>query len=282
MSAPSRRLFPSPCPFFGVAAAAILILSGDYANGPAAHAAGIVFLPPNGGYDLQLGGDYPPPAGVKTVSRDRQSPPAPGLYSICYFNGFQTQAEETALWKEKHPDLLLRGQDGKPVEDGNWPGEFLLDTSTAAKRQAIFSVIAPWIRKCADDGFSAIEPDNLDTWSRSSGLLGMNDNLALARLMSDFAHELGLAVGQKNNPEIGEAGRTLAGFDFAIAEECEVYDECDAYTSIYNQVLEIEYPDNDPEAFMRACSKRGGKIPIVLRDRNLVTPEDKEYRFEMC
>ncbi|GLS30655.1 Glycoside-hydrolase family GH114 [Mesorhizobium albiziae] len=128
------------------------MLSGDYASGSAAQAAGIVFLPPNGGYDSQLGGDYPPPAGVKTVSRDRQSPAAPGVYSICYFNGFQTQAEETAMWKEKHPDLLLRGQDGKPVEDGNWPGEFLLDTSTAAKRQAIFSVIAPWIRKCADDG----------------------------------------------------------------------------------------------------------------------------------
>jgi hypothetical protein len=33
---------------------------------------------------------------------------------------------------------------------------------------------------------------------------------------------------------------------------------------------------------MRACSKRGGKIPIVLRDRELTTPEDKAYRFEMC
>lgn len=280
MSALSRRFFSSPG-LLCLVAAGIVSLACDLYRGPAAQAAGIVFLPPGGGYDSQLGGDYPPPDGVKTVSRDRRSPPAAGLYSICYFNGFQTQAEETAWWTANHRDLLLR-KDGKPVEDENWPGEFLFDTSTAAKRQAIFGVIAAWIKKCADDGFSAIEPDNLDSWTRSSGLLSMNDNLALARLMSDFAHDLGLAVGQKNNPEIGEAGRVLGGFDFAIAEECEVYDECDAYTSVYDQVLEIEYTDNDEAIFRRACSKRGGKMPIVLRDRDLTAPDDEAYRFERC
>jgi hypothetical protein len=280
MSAPLRRSFSSLRRGFG--AALIAALAGGFIHGAVAGGAGIVFLPPAGGYDTQLGGDYPPPAGVTTVSRDRQSPPAPGLYSICYFNGFQTQADETEWWQQNHPDLLLRGKDGKPVEDKKWPGEFLLDTSTDAKRRAIFGVIGAWVRKCAEDGFNAIEPDNLDSWSRSSGLLTINDNLALVRLMSDLAHDLGLAVAQKNNSEIGATGKVLAGFDFAIAEECEVYDECDAYTSNYIQVLEIEYTDNDPDAFKRACSKRGGKIPIVLRDRNLTMPENKAYRFEMC
>lgn len=245
-------------------------------------AAGLVFLPTTGGYDPQLGGAYLPPAGVQTVSRDRLSPPAAGLYSICYFNAFQTQAEETAWWTLHHADLLLRGQDGKFVEDPNWPGEFLLDTSIGEKRQMILDVIDPWITKCAEDGFNAIEPDNLDSWTRSSGLLEMNDNLAMARLISDRAHNLGLAVAQKNNPEIGAAGKSLGGFDFAIAEECEVNDECEDYTSVYGQVLEIEYIDNSRKFFTLACSKRSGQIPIVYRDRGLVTPGEPNYHFEMC
>ena len=72
-------------------------------------------------------------------------------------------------------------------------------------------------------------------------------------------------------------------FVFAIAEECELYDECEAYTAVYGaNVLEIEYSDNDPAISGRACAKRGGKIAIVLRDRELSTPESAGYVFKMC
>ncbi len=65
-------------------------------------------LPPaNGGLDYQLGEAYPPPSGVVVVSRDRNMSPAPGLYTICYVNGFQTQPDERAFWETDHPDLLL-------------------------------------------------------------------------------------------------------------------------------------------------------------------------------
>jgi hypothetical protein len=247
-----------------------------------AHAAGIVLLPPNGGYDSQIGGHYTPPPGVMSVSRDRLSPPAPGLYSICYFNAFQTQAEETGWWTMHHEQLLLRDQSGKLVEDPDWRGEFFLDTSTDEKRQAIFAIVGQWVRKCADDGFSAIEPDNLDSWTRSNGVLTLEHNLAMIRLLSDLAHELGLAVAQKNNVELGAEGKALGGFDFAIAEECEMYNECEEYRAVYDQVIEIEYADNDPAVFARACAARGGKHPIVQRDRNLSTPDSPDYRFSMC
>jgi hypothetical protein len=73
--------------------------------------------PPNAAFDYQLGGAYPPPAGVTVVSRDRTEAPAPGLYAICYINGFQIQPGEEGWWQAHHPALILRGKDGKPVVD---------------------------------------------------------------------------------------------------------------------------------------------------------------------
>ena len=54
----------------------------------------VALPPPNAGLDYQLGGAYPPPGDVKIVSRDRTDAPAPGLYNICYINGFQAQPNE--------------------------------------------------------------------------------------------------------------------------------------------------------------------------------------------
>lgn len=259
-----------------------LALAMSLAGAPAT--AQTVDLPPvNGGYDSQLGGAYPPAPGVMMVSRDRNDPPAAGLYSICYVNAFQAQAEEAGWWKANHADLLLRKPEGAYFEDADWPGEVFFDTSTPAKRQALMAVLGEWVRQCADAGFDAVEPDNQDSWTRSDGLLTMADNLSLARLISDLAHEAGLAVAQKNGPDIGSVGATVAGFDFVIAEDCEFYDECDAYVDVHgDRVIAIEYADMRPPAFDRACAKRGDRLSIVLRDRNLVKPSEPGYRFATC
>src|SRR5690349_4243867 len=75
-------------------------------------------LPPvNAGVDYQLGGAYPPPAGVEVVSRDRNAAPAAGIYNICYVNGFQIQPDEEQMWMDQYPDLILRDGNGDPVID---------------------------------------------------------------------------------------------------------------------------------------------------------------------
>ena len=242
-----------------------------------------VELPPAGGqYDSQLGGAYPPPDGTAIVSRDRSEPPAPGLYNICYVNAFQTQPGETAWWQDQHPDLLLRRADGTLVEDPNWPGEIILDTSTSAKRTALSAIVADWITGCASAGYQAIEADNLDTYSRSDDLLIPDDNLAYAATLIDIAKSQGLAFGQKNGIEL-LGNPNLPHFDFAIVEGCEVYDECDAYSEAYGRhVLEIEYTDTDPAFFETACQKRGGTTSIILRDRGLQPPGSPDYTYRAC
>ena len=74
------------------------------------------------------------------------------------------------------------------------------------------------------------------------------------------------------------------GFDFAIAEECQAYDECERYTRAYgNQVYELEYADTGGrETFDAACAARGARISITYRDRNLVPRGHRGFVVDFC
>lgn len=238
-------------------------------------------LPPaNAVLDYQIGGGYPPARGVGIVIRDRTERPAADRYGICYVNGFQTQPGERGVWPA---GTLLKRRDGSLVEDAGWPGEFLVDTRTARSRAAAAGLVGRWIAGCARSGYKAVEIDNLDSWTRSGGLLTRAGNLAYARLLVDAAHRRGLAVGQKNAAEVVRAGRDL-GFDFAIAEECAAYDECGAYTKVYGRrVFVVEYPDNGGRAgFRAACAAYGARISLTYRDRDVVPRGRPGYVFEHC
>jgi hypothetical protein len=235
-------------------------------------------LPPlNGMLDYQLGGAYPPPSGVTIVSRDRSDTPAPGIYDVCYINGFQIQPGEEAMWMSTHPDVILRDASGQPVIDTGW-NETLLDVSTASKRDEILAVIGPWIDGCRSAGFDAVEIDNLDSYSRSTGLLTTDDAVAMIALFADRAHADGLAIAQKNASELVPR-RSEMHTDFVVAEECNHYTECDAYRSGYGElVLMIEY---DRASFTAGCTAYP-QDSIVLRDRNLVPIGMAGYVYDGC
>lgn len=221
---------------------------------------------PGMAFDYQLGGAYRPADRVRAVSRDRTDDPAPGRYNICYVNAFQTQPDKAVdWWRSHHPDLLLRDEDGELVIDEDWD-EPLLDISTAHRRTALMKIVGPWIDGCAEDGFDAVEPDNLDSYQRSHALLDKRDAIAFARMLTARAHRAHLAVAQKNTAELlGDRSRT--GFDFAVAEECGRYDECGQYGAAYrDRVFVIEYRQAD---LAPACEARDGRMSVVLRDRDL-------------
>jgi hypothetical protein len=241
-------------------------------------------LPPvNATADYQLGGAYPPARGVTLVTRDLTDAPASGVYSICYVNAFQTQPELRTWWLTKHPTLLLRTAKGRIVTDPGWPGEMLLDTSTSATRASLAAIMGVWFTRCAKAGYRAVEPDNLDSWSRSTGRLTLRQNAAYAALLSARAHALGLAIAQKNDTDM-LALRSTTRFDFAVTEECQVYAECTAYTRVYGRhVIEIEYTDKGGRAnFRKACAARGSSISIVYRDRDLVPRGSAGYVYSTC
>ncbi|CAL9283951.1 endo alpha-1,4 polygalactosaminidase [Streptomyces sp. SudanB182_2057] len=230
-----------------------------------------VRLPPKGaGFDYQIGGAYPPPKGVRVVSRDRSDSPAPGLYNICYVNAFQAQPAERSSWPA---DLLLRDGRGGLVIDEDWD-EPLLDIGTPAKRERVAKRVNGWIDGCADKGFDAVEPDNYDSYTRSDGLLTTADATAFMALLSRHAHARHLAIAQKNTAELA-ARRERAGLDFAVTEECGQYDECGVYAEAFDdRVVDIEYTDRGLAA---ARARWGGRLSIVRRDRDVSTPASAAY-----
>jgi hypothetical protein len=239
--------------------------------------------PPNARFDYQLGGAYRPARGVSVVTRDRTSSPVRGDYNICYVNAYQTQPGQLTWWRHHHPRLLLRDRRGALVHDPGWPGEVLLDVSTASRRHGVATVVGRWIRGCADDGFDAVEPDNLDSFTRSRRLLSGSDDLALAGLLAQRAHAAGLAIAQKNLAQLTKQQRLHVGFDFAVSEECGVWHECASYRQAYGRhVIEIEYTDNGRAAFSRSCRQHGNAWSIVLRDRMLTPRGSRHYAYRSC
>jgi hypothetical protein len=231
----------------------------------------------NASFDYQLGGAYVPPKGVTVVSRDRTSKPAAGLYNICYVNGFQTQPGEEDFWRTEHPELILKDASGTDVVDEDW-GELLLDTSTAEKRSALTTIVGGWITKCKIDGFDAVEIDNLDSYSRSNGLLTQDNNVALMKTLSEVAHTSNLAIAQKNSTELLGRASEL-GTDFAVAEECNRWGECADYQAVYgNLVFIIEYRTQD---FTKGCTDYP-ELSIVLRDLDVSIPSSSNYVYDGC
>ncbi|GGR88395.1 hypothetical protein GCM10010252_29040 [Streptomyces aureoverticillatus] len=231
--------------------------------------------PPGAGFDYQIGGAYTPPPGVEVVSRDQGAAPAPGRYNLCYVNAFQAQPGAEQEWA---PDLLLRDDNGDVVYDGEW-GEAVLDIRTAGKRKRIAAKVNGWIDGCADKGFQAVEPDNYDTYTRFPGLLTADQAKAFISLLSAHAHDKGLAIAQKNTPELAGA-REETGLDFAVAEECGEWDECGQYTDAFgDHVLVIEY---SADGLRKACEGWGDKLSIVRRDVGVSPAGSSGYVRETC
>ncbi|MFN8590129.1 MAG: endo alpha-1,4 polygalactosaminidase [Thermomicrobiales bacterium] len=248
--------------------------------------------PANASFDYQIGGDYPPAKEVTVVSRDWFSGnPLPTGYSICYVNAFQTQADESGVdrpderrnWPQ---DLVLTALG----DDPNWGGEYLIDLSTDAKRNAAADWVTPMIETCASKGFQAVEFDNLDSWTRFNGTplarkvpFGRAEAVAFAALLVETAHANGLAAAQKNTAQLTKAEAIdRIGFDFAIAEECGRYRECPAYRKLYgDHVIVIEYRAKDFKRDCRSATLRD-HLSIVLRDVNVTTPGSRSYVFRAC
>lgn len=235
--------------------------------------------PPGVGFDYQLGGDYPLPAGAELVVRQWSGGSADeDAYSVCYINAFQTEAEPG------HPDSIINWPEGlvwDEAEDPEWPGEHPIDISSNRNRRTAVDFITHRFQECVERGFDAVELDNLDTFTRyPDAPFDRDDAIAYARLLVDAATELGLAVGQKNTPELLDVARTEIGFGFAIVEECGQFEECQAYVDTYEgRVYDVEYTD---EGLTAACEAIGDVAGVVQRDVGLVTPEAAEYVFTTC
>jgi Glycoside-hydrolase family GH114 len=228
-------------------------------------------FPANGTFDYQIGGAYTPSPAARIVDRDHNDAPVAGRYNICYVNAFQSQPGESSAWGS----LLLRSG-GSLVGDPNWPGEYVVDTRQAA---AVASFVGQWVRQCAAKGFQAVELDNLDSYSRSDGLLTTADNLDVFGRLAAIGRAYGIAVAQKNAVELSAQAKAR-GASFAIAEDCQLYSECSGYSSVYGSSwIDIEYQS---AAFSAACLAHGATTSVILRDVEVVPAGSTGYVYRTC
>jgi len=248
------------------------------ANDRGAIAEGVKKFPRNAHGDYQLGGAYPPPRDVNLVVRDSKEKPLTGAFNICYVNGFQSQPDEA--WPL---ELLVHDGQGKLLADPNWPDEYLLNISSEDRRKAIFDRLNRSIAACAKSGFDAVEFDNLDSFTRSHAALTRQDAVDFAVLLVAAAHKMGLAAGQKNTPQLGAAEKKRVGFDFAVAEECQRYNECWLYEKYYGrQVIDIEYVGDLGGPVAAICADPSIPAITIIRDRPLGPRTAAGYFYHHC
>lgn len=154
-----------------------------------------------------------------------------GRKVICYLS--------TGAWEEFRPDA------GKFPESvlgkGNgWDGERWLDIR---RTDVLEPLMAKRIEMCRKKGFDAVEPDNMDGYVNRTGFrLTGADQLRYNRLIARLAHDRGMAVGLKNDPD--QIPRLVDDFDFAVNEQCAQYDECERWKPFIKAgkaVFHVEY-----------------------------------------
>jgi hypothetical protein len=121
-----------------------------------------------------------------------------------------------------------------------WPGEKWLDIRQLG---ALEPLMIKRFDICKEKGFDAVEPDNMDGYSNSTGFpLTAAEQLTYNEWVATEVHSLGMAVLQKNDGE--QAAQLEPYFDGALDEQCNEYSECSsfqAYLSAGKPVLNAEY-----------------------------------------
>jgi hypothetical protein len=126
---------------------------------------------------------------------------------------------------------------GKPVD--GWPGEYWLDV----RRHDIRPILSDRLRRCRDKGFDGVDPDNVNGYTNNTGFpLTGSDQLEFNRWLAGRAHDLGLAVGLKNDLE--QAKQLEPQFDFSVLESCFEFEECGParrFVGADKAVVDVEY-----------------------------------------
>jgi endo-alpha-1,4-polygalactosaminidase (GH114 family) len=183
-----------------------------------------------------------------------------GTRVICYISvGSYERWREDA---DAFPEQVL----GHPYE--GWSGERWLDIR---RIDLLAPIMEARLDTCAEKGFDGVEPDNMQIHDNDTGFgLTYRDQLRYARWLAGEAHERGLAIGQKNAPDMTVDLVDL--YDFAITEDA--FDQGWAarmhpYVEAGKPVFAAEYTDTRVD-FEAACERAEtlGFSPI-LKHREL-------------
>ncbi len=171
-----------------------------------------------------------------------------GKKVICYFS-----AGSYEDWRE---DKNSFSQELVGEKLDGWAGEKWLDISNEN--------LAPIMRKRLDlaveKGCDGVDPDNMDSYTNNTGFnLSADNQLAYNKFIANEARKRGLSVGLKN--DLSQIVELEPYFDFAINEQCNIYNECDKLTPfieankpIFNIEYHKKYIENNNNERDNLCS----------------------------
>ena len=173
-------------------------------------------------WQLQLQGRVDTSLEASMYDVDGQETPASkvdkiharGAKAVCYFSA--GTYENWRPDRKRFPKRMI----GRKLPD--WEGERWLDIR---KRDALLPIMRDRMEACAAKGFDGIDPDNVDAYTHPTGFpLTGADQLRYNRALAAAAHDLGLAIGLKN--DLAQIPKLVDYFDFAVNEQCFQYHEC--------------------------------------------------------
>lgn len=158
-----------------------------------------------------------------------------GLRVVCYINA--------GAWEVFRPDAVGFPSEVIGRDYVSWPGEKWLDIS---HYETFSALMEKRFDLAVEKGCDAIETDNIQGYQQATSFsITYQDQLEYNLWLSRQAHNRGLGIGLKNDPD--EVPDLLPYFDFAVIEDCAVYDECELFLPFVHQgkaVIQIEYSDS--------------------------------------
>ncbi len=196
----------------------------------------------------------------ETTVEDIQALHDRGVKVISYLNA--------GAWEDWRPDRddFPEGLLGENYV--GWPGERWLDIR---RIDLLAPIMNARLDLCAQKGFDGVDPDNLDGYTNQTGFpLTAEDQLAYNRWLADAAHQRGLAIGLKNDPD--QVQDLVSYFDWMTVESCLDEGWCDQtipFIDADKPVFAIEYMDNG-RTLIRFCDQAASlSIDAILKHRSL-------------
>lgn len=202
-----------------------------------------------------------------------------GIYTACYINA--------GSYESYRPDSSQYPKSLFIKKDPNWPDEYFLDITEVFKPNSILAkILKNRLAMCKQKGFDAVDPDNMQNYENTRGFITLQQQLDFNTWLADQAHAIGLAIIQKNGPDLihlknSQGEKILDKFDGILNESCALYDECsplEAYATQNKLVMTVEYTSN---SFQCQLARRY-QLNMIWRDLNLLSPYQAGYLRQDC
>ncbi len=213
-----------------------------------------------GDIDLQVKVDVIALDLFETSMADIQYLHRQGIKVIGYLNA--------GAWEAWRPDRNDFPASVLGAKYHNWPGERWLDIRQLALLKPILEAR---LDLCKIKGFDGVDADNLDGYDNPTGFaISPGDQIRFNRWLAQAAHQRGLGIGLKNNPQ--QAAILLEDFDWITTENCFKQNWCQEVISFVQAgkpVFAIEYRQEGirlPDFCDQAAAL---KVDAILKNKRL-------------